>query len=103
MKDTFFGRSWDDWITRYAASHQNPVNRLCHTWGIPMIVVSLLLILPALLLPVFWKIALLLFIVGWVLQFIGHIFEGKRPEFFYDWRFLFVGLRWWWAKMKGVV
>ena len=34
-------------------------------------------------------------------QFLGHAFEGKRPEFFHDWRFLFVGLRWWVAKMRG--
>ena len=26
---------------------------------------------------------------------------GKPPEFFQDWRFLFVGLRWWFAKMAG--
>lgn len=32
---------------------------------------------------------------GWVFQFIGHAAEGKPPEFFRDWRFLFVGLRWW--------
>jgi hypothetical protein len=34
-------------------------------------------------------------------QFVGHAFEGKPPEFFRDWRFLFVGLRWWVAKMRG--
>jgi hypothetical protein len=28
-------------------------------------------------------------------------FEGKPPEFFHDWRFLFVGLRWWMAKVRG--
>ena len=42
-----------------------------------------------------------LFVVGWIFQFIGHAFEGKPPEFFQDWRFLFVGLRWWFAKMAG--
>ena len=30
-------RSWDDWISEYAQSHQHPVNRLCHTFGIPLI------------------------------------------------------------------
>jgi hypothetical protein len=38
-----------------------------------------------------------------VLQFIGHFVEGKPPEFFKDWRFLFVGLRWWLAKLRGQV
>jgi hypothetical protein len=27
--------------------------------------------------------------------------EGKPPEFLHDWRFLFVGLRWWLAKLAG--
>jgi hypothetical protein len=33
------GRSWDEWIGRYAGSHQNPVNRFCHTVGIRLSVV----------------------------------------------------------------
>ena len=45
--------------------------------------------------------ALTLFLVGWVFQFIGHAFERKAPEFFHDWRFLLVGVRWWWAKIHG--
>ena len=40
---------------------------------------------------------------GWALQFIGHAFEGKPPEFFHDWRFLLVGARWWVAKIRGKV
>ena len=42
-----------------------------------------------------------LFVLGWVFQFIGHAFEGKPPEFLKDWRFLFVGLSWWFAKLAG--
>ena len=49
----------------------------------------------------FWWLPVSLFVVGWVFQFIGHAFEGKAPEFFKDPRFLFVGLRWWFAKMAG--
>jgi uncharacterized membrane protein YGL010W len=48
-----------------------------------------------------WVYALGLFLLGWTLQFIGHAFERKEPEFFHDWRFLFVGVRWWWAKIHG--
>jgi uncharacterized membrane protein YGL010W len=48
-----------------------------------------------------WVYALALSLVGWTLQFIGHAFEHKEPEFFHDWRFLFVGVRWWWAKTHG--
>ena len=48
-----------------------------------------------------WTWAIGLFVGGWLLQFIGHAFEGKKPEFLKDWRFLFVGLRWWFAKIQG--
>ena len=80
------GRPWSEWIARYSQSHQHPVNRLCHTLGIPLIALS---------------IPLAMFVVGWAFQFVGHAFEGKPPEFLHDWRFLFVGLRWWVAKIRG--
>lgn len=95
------GKSWDEWIAQYATSHQNPVNRVCHTIGIPLIAVSIPFFLVGIWVPGFWRIPLTLFVVGWVFQFIGHAFEGKPPEFFKDWRFLFVGLRWWVAKLQG--
>ena len=95
------GKSWDEWIAQYATSHQNPVNRVCHTIGIPLIAVSIPLFLVGIWVPGFWRIPLTLFVVGWIFQFIGHAFEGKPPEFFKDWRFLFVGLRWWVAKLQG--
>ena len=41
------GKSWDEWIGQYGRSHQHPFNRLCHTVGIPLIVVSLPLLLAA--------------------------------------------------------
>ena len=94
-------RPMSDWIARYATSHQHPVNRFCHTIGIPLIVVSLLLFVAALFWHGLWPFALALFVIGWVFQFIGHAVEGKPPEFFHDWRFLFVGLRWWLAKIRG--
>ena len=95
------GRSWDEWIARYSTSHQHPMNRACHTFGIPLIVLSLAFFVVALFVPRFWPVPLGLFAAGWVLQFIGHAFEGKPPEFFHDWRFLLVGLRWWVAKVRG--
>ena len=93
--------SWDEWIAQYATSHQHPVNRVCHTVGIPMIAVSLLMAPVAIWRPGWSWSAAGLFVVGWVFQFIGHAFERKPPEFFKDWRFLFVGLRWWFAKLAG--
>jgi uncharacterized membrane protein YGL010W len=94
-------RPMADWLRQYAESHQHPVNRALHTLGIPMIVVSLVLAVMGLAWPAVWWPALALFVAGWVFQFIGHAVEGKPPEFFRDWRFLFVGLRWWLAKMAG--
>jgi uncharacterized membrane protein YGL010W len=95
------GRSNEQWIAQYSGSHQNPVNRICHTLGIPLIVVSLGLAVTAFFVHPLWMYAAGLFILGWALQFIGHAFEGKPPEFFSDWRFLLVGVRWWIAKMRG--
>ena len=97
------GRSWDSWIEEYSGSHQHPLNRLTHTFGIPMIMVSL----PMMLAGIFWRPVLwygiALFVVGWGLQFLGHAIEGKPPEFLSDWRFLLVGSRWWAAKVRGKV
>jgi uncharacterized membrane protein YGL010W len=93
-----------EWIQAYAQSHQHPVNRACHTVGIPLVALSVLLLVVAPLVPGLWKAGLLLFGVGWGFQFLGHAVEGKPPEFFKDWRFLLVGVRWWLAKVlkRGV-
>jgi uncharacterized membrane protein YGL010W len=94
-------RSNEQWISQYASSHQHPVNRTCHTLGIPTILLSVLFFLASILFHRLWPYALGLFLLGWIFQFVGHAFEGKPPEFFQDWRFLFVGVRWWWAKIHG--
>lgn len=95
------GKSWDEWISDYSKSHQNKINQITHTVGIPMIALSLLLIPTSFFVAGFWKIPLGLFVVGWILQFIGHYFEGKPPEFLTDYRYLFVGMRWWIKKTFG--
>ena len=88
-----------EWVAQYGLSHQNATNRLLHTIGIPMIAVSLLVAIAGIAWPALWPMAAVLFVAGWVLQFVGHAVEGKPPEFFKDWRFLFVGLRWWLVKV----
>lgn len=94
-------RSNAEWIAEYSQGHQHPVNRACHTIGIPLIAISVLALFSSFFIHGMWKLGIALFVVGWVFQFIGHAFEGKPPEFLKDWRFLFVGLRWWFAKMAG--
>ena len=96
-------RSWSEWIAEYGQSHQHPVNRLCHTFGIPMIAVAIALGLLALVAHRLWIPAAVLFVGGWILQLVGHAFERKPPEFLKDWRFALVGLRWWAAKLRGKV
>jgi uncharacterized membrane protein YGL010W len=95
------GRSWDSWIAEYSESHRHPLNRLTHTFGIPIIMLSL----PLLVAGIVWHgvlwVGIMLFIGGWALQILGHVIEGKPPEFLKDWRFLLVGSRWWFAKMRG--
>ena len=39
-------------------------------------------------------IAIGLFVIAWVFQFIGHNIEGKKPSFFKDLQFLLIGPAW---------
>ena len=94
-------KPWEQWVEEYGHSHHHPVNRLCHTFGIPLIALSIPLFLVLLVRPSLWPLPTTMFVVGWIFQFVGHAFEGKPPEFLRDWRFLFVGLRWWFAKVRG--
>lgn len=84
-----------DFLARYKADHTNKINRALHSVGIPMIVVSLVAVFFD------WRWGLGLFVGGWILQFIGHWFEGKTPSFFKDPKFLVVGVAWWLEKMRG--
>ena len=64
---------------------------------------TMLMAIAGFVMPSLWIPAAIIFVIGWALQFVGHYFEGEPPEFFKDWRFLFVGLRWWLAKLQGRV
>ncbi|HEY6231673.1 MAG TPA: DUF962 domain-containing protein [Pyrinomonadaceae bacterium] len=78
----------ESFIENYKSKHRHPLNRLTHTAGIPMILISL---------PLFlfnWRWALFLFLFGWALQFIGHAIEGNQPAFFKNPMYLLVG-PWW--------
>ncbi|EWH14741.1 hypothetical protein KLA_02897 [Cellulophaga geojensis KL-A] len=41
-----------------------------------------------------WLIMLLIFVVAWIGQFIGHNHEGKKPSFLKDLQFLMIGPAW---------
>ena len=46
-----------------------------------------------------WLSGLGLFIVGWVIQFIGHYYEGRKPAFFDDLRGLLIGPLFVWVEL----
>lgn len=60
-------------VTNYVERHLHPVNRLLHLAGVPLTFVASIVML-ALERP-WW--ALGCFIVGYLLQFIGHAIEGN--------------------------
>jgi uncharacterized membrane protein YGL010W len=41
-----------------------------------------------------WMIFLAVFIITWILQFVGHKIEGKKPSFLKDLQFLLIGPIW---------
>jgi uncharacterized membrane protein YGL010W len=41
-----------------------------------------------------WLTSLVIFVVAWTGQFIGHAIEGRRPSFFKDLQFLLIGPLW---------
>ena len=84
-------------MENYKEKHRHPLNRLSHTIGIPMIVISL---------PLFffnWKWALVLFVVGWGFQFLGHAIEGNQPAFFKNPMYLLVGPAWFFRRIAGAL
>jgi uncharacterized membrane protein YGL010W len=44
---------------------------------------------------------MILFVIAWIGQFIGHAIEGKRPSFFKDVQFLMIGPLWLIADVYG--
>jgi uncharacterized membrane protein YGL010W len=78
----------DSFVDNYKSKHRHPLNKLSHSVGMPMIVVSV---------PLFffsWRWALVFFVVGWLFQFIGHAIEGNQPAFFRNPLYLLIG-PWW--------
>lgn len=41
-----------------------------------------------------WAISLGIFVIAWILQFVGHKIEGKKPTFLRDVQFLLIGPAW---------
>ena len=41
-----------------------------------------------------WQFSLIVFIIAWIFQFIGHKIEGQKPSFIEDLQFLLIGPIW---------
>ena len=80
--------TFHDYMRAYGEDHQHPVNKATHLIGIPLIVGSLPVI------PIAPPVGLMMFGAGWALQFVGHYFEGKKPSFTRDLRYLAIGPVW---------
>lgn len=59
-----------------------------------LIVLGAMAYAAALVGPMLWMVAALVFVLAWVGQFIGHQVEGRRPSFLEDIKFLLVGPAW---------
>jgi uncharacterized membrane protein YGL010W len=58
------GRTNEQWIAQYASTHTHSVNRICHTLGIPLIVLSLALAVAGIFYHPLWIYAGSLFVLG---------------------------------------
>lgn len=81
---------WTEVLRKYKDDHQDPRNQACHKIGIPLIAGSIPVGATLVGLP----LAAGMFTVGWGFQFLGHLFEGKKPSFVDDKRSLVIGVLW---------
>jgi uncharacterized membrane protein YGL010W len=58
-----------------------------------MLVMSAIMLGILYVLPANWVLpmSIIVFVIAWIGQFIGHYLEGKKPSFFEDLRFLLIG------------
>lgn len=69
----------------YSAEHQTKLNRWLHVIGRLIRVAAI----PALFYD--WRVALGLFVFGYLIQFLGHAIEGTSPSFFRNPKHLIIG------------
>ena len=63
--------------------------------AIGMLVVSALMVLTLTIVTEhLLTLSLVVFVIAWIGQFIGHKIEGKKPSFFEDIKFLLIGPAW---------
>ena len=71
-----------------------------YLWLAPAIAIGMLGVTAAMVLPLtllgshVLAVAIVVFVLAWIGQFIGHRIEGRKPSFFEDLKFLLVGPAW---------
>jgi uncharacterized membrane protein YGL010W len=67
--------------------------KLSMNLGLGMVVLSAIMLGLLYVMPAGWVLptSLIVFVIAWIGQFIGHYLEGKKPSFFDDLRFLLIG------------
>lgn len=88
---------WETYFVKYGEAHQNKWNRICHSVGIPFIVISLVLLIFKETRVIGW----IFFAVGWVFQLLGHAIERTRPEFLNHPIYLLIGPLYFVRKIRG--
>lgn len=87
----------EELVETYDRDHRHPANRLLHFVGIPTITLGVALLLVA---PV---VGLGLIVLGFLLQFVGHAVEGKKPTFTQHPRYMAVGAVWYARQLAGLL
>ena len=59
--------------------------------GMSLMAATMLIFLWCLPQQIILQVAIIVFVIAWIFQFIGHKIEGKKPSFFDDIRFLLIG------------
>jgi uncharacterized membrane protein YGL010W len=93
-----FGNPWLNWGTALIALAIGYYAMLSVPLAIGMAVVGSVMLgitlgIGHLPIPL-WLSSLIIFVVAWIGQFIGHKIEGKKPSFFEDLQFLLIGPMW---------
>jgi uncharacterized membrane protein YGL010W len=88
-----------NWATLTLLAAQLYYFRLSFRLGLGLLLFNLAMIMLALWVEQsaawpLWQVALAVFVLAWIGQFIGHLVEGKKPSFFKDIQFLLVGPAW---------
>jgi uncharacterized membrane protein YGL010W len=86
------------YLEQYDHEHSNARNKALHGVGIPILFASVILFV-----MLRWKLGAALFVIGWVLLFLGHRIEGNKPAFFQGPMYFLVGPLWVAKEIKDAI